>query len=131
MIAELRREVETEGIRDPDRQCGLVAQPFLQGGRQLPIQLHRQDGGPALEQRLGEDARAGADLHHRAAWADTGRIHDGVPHPPIHQEVLSAGLSRSQATRGQKGPGPGQKRRQGPGVPGHPATAPGAVARLR
>jgi hypothetical protein len=131
VVAKRRREIEPKGIGDLDAEGGMGTQSLRQGGRQLPIQLHRQDSGPAPKQGLGQHPRAGPDFHHHASGADAGRIHDGIAQPRVDQEVLSPAGARTKATRCQQGPRPGQERRRGQERPGHLTAGPEAAACLR
>ena len=86
-------EVELERIRLVDHQVGVVRCPGTEPGRKVTVDLDDVELAARGEQREGECAATGSDLHDQLVGLRFDRIDDAPDHVPVVKEVLSESLA--------------------------------------
>ena len=87
-----RREVETQRIRPVQRQA-LRRVPLTERRGEVAVDLDGIEATGGFEQRRGERAMAGADLHQCVAGPRSDGLDDAVYDPRVVQEMLAETLA--------------------------------------
>ena len=86
------REVEFERVGAMHRQLER-REARGERRREVAVELDRLELAGALEERRGERALAGPDLHQEIIGGGSNRIHDAREHARVVQEVLAEPLT--------------------------------------